>query len=188
MQFLSLDTSSAAGSAAVIRDGRIIVERAGDASRTHAERLPRELMDVLDAAHTSLGNVDGFAVITGPGSFTGLRVGLAAIEGLAFARKAPVYPVTAFEALATHRGVHAAAIWIDAHRHEVFATLLDAAGRTLEPPSSRPPIRTLDAWIARLNTLEHVQFLGDGAVRYRDVILDRLGGKAELARDRRKFD
>jgi len=181
MVLLSLDTSSANGSAAVVRDGRIIVERAGDAARTHAERLPRELMDVLDAARCSLDEVDGFAVITGPGSFTGLRVGLATVQGLAFARRRLVYPVTAFEAYAEHAGrEYPTAIWIDAHRGEVFATLVDGAGRTLEPPSSRPPADTLDAWDATLAGLPRVQFTGDGAVRYREVIRGRVGSRGAL--------
>jgi len=83
MVILSLDTSSAAGSAAIVRDGHVLVERGGDASRTHAERLPRELMDILDAARCSLDTIDAFAVVSGPGSFTGVRVGLAAVKGLA---------------------------------------------------------------------------------------------------------
>jgi tRNA threonylcarbamoyladenosine biosynthesis protein TsaB len=179
MLLLSLDTSSATGSAAVVRDGRIVVEHAGDRSRTHAERLPRELMDVLDAARGSLDEVDGFVVVTGPGSFTGLRVGIAAIQGLAFARHRQVYPVTAFEAFARHGPAEQPrAIWIDAHRGEVFATLFDADGRLLEPPSSRPPAETLDAWRGSLSGLERVRFIGDGAMRYRQAIQDRIGAAA----------
>ena len=179
MLLLSLDTSSAGGSAAVVRDGRVVVERAGDAARTHAERLPRELMDVLDAARCSLGEMDGFAVITGPGSFTGLRVGLAAIQGLAFATQRDVFPVTAFDAYARHAGAgHVTAVWIDAHRNEVFATLLDAEGRTLEQPSSRPAANTLDAWQPALSGLTRVRFTGDGAARYRETIRSRVGDAA----------
>jgi tRNA threonylcarbamoyladenosine biosynthesis protein TsaB len=179
MLLLCLDTSSSPGSAAVVRDGHVVVERAGDAPRTHAERLPRELMDVLDGARCSLDDIDGFAVITGPGSFTGLRVGLATIQGLAFARNLRVYPVSTFEALALHAGQrHPAGIWIDAHRGEVFATLLAAGGATLAPPSSRPPESTLDAWEAALAPLDRVQFVGDGAVRYRAAIQTRLRDRA----------
>ena len=182
MVILSLDTSSTAGSAAVVRDGRVLVERAGDPSRTHAERLPRELMDVLDAARCALDTIDAFAVVTGPGSFTGLRVGLSTIQGLAFARGLKVYPVSAFEALARTAGTrHATAIWIDAHRHAVFATLLDGEGRTIEAPSSRPPVTTLDAWQSRLDTLPRVHFVGDGAVKSRDIILERVGDRATVA-------
>jgi tRNA threonylcarbamoyladenosine biosynthesis protein TsaB len=174
---LSLDTSSSTGSAAIVRDGRIVVERAGDGSRTHAERLPRELMDVLDAARCSLEHIDGLAVITGPGSFTGLRVGLATIQGLAFARRRPVYPVTAFEAYARRSGPpHATGVWIDAHRGEVFATLLDASGRVVEEPSSRPPSHTLEAWGASLSELGQVHFVGDGAVRHRGLIQSQVEG------------
>jgi tRNA threonylcarbamoyladenosine biosynthesis protein TsaB len=182
MVILSLDTSSAAGSAAIVRDGHVLVERGGDASRTHAERLPRELMDILDAARCSLDTIDAFAVVSGPGSFTGLRVGLSTIQGLAFARGRKVYPVSAFDALARTAGTgHATAIWIDAHRHEVFATLLDEEGRTIEAPSARPPVTTLDAWQSRLDTLTRIQFVGDGAVKSRDIILERAGGRATVA-------
>ena len=179
MLVLSLDTSSAGGSAAVVRDGRIVVERAGDASRTHAERLPRELMDALDAAQCSLDDVEGLAVISGPGSFTGLRVGLATIQGLAFAGRLQLYPVTAFEALAWSAGRRdPTGIWIDAHRGEVFATLIEANGQTLEVPSSRPPANTLEAWEPAIAPLDNVRFVGDGAVRYRAVIQERLGARA----------
>jgi len=181
MLLLCLDTSSAAGSAAVVRDGRIVVERAGDAGRTHAERLPRELMSVLDDARCSLGEIDGFVVVTGPGSFTGLRVGIAAIQGLAFARDRHVYPVTAFEAYGRHAGgEHATAIWIDAHRGEVFATLLGVDGQTVEQPSSRPPAITLEAWQTTLAGLAGIRFSGDGAVRYRHFIQDRVGPAARV--------
>jgi tRNA threonylcarbamoyladenosine biosynthesis protein TsaB len=183
MLLLALDTSSAAGSAAAVRDGHVVAERAGDPSRTHAERLPRELMDVLDAARCSLEDVEAFAVVTGPGSFTGLRVGLATMQGLAFARGRRVYPVSAFEALASDargRG-DATGIWIDAHRGEVFATLVDSAGRSIEPPSSRPPDPTLDAWTASLQPFGHVHFCGDGAVKYARSIIDRWGSRASVA-------
>jgi tRNA threonylcarbamoyladenosine biosynthesis protein TsaB len=181
MLILALDTSSAAGSAAVVRDGDLVIECAGDGSRTHGERLPRELMAVLDAARCTLADVDGFAVVTGPGSFTGLRVGIATMQGLAFARGLPVFPVSAFEALAWHaRGRGPAGVWIDAHRGEVFATLLDASGHERAAPSARPPVATLDAWAPALAALGAVHFTGSGAVRYRDAIASRLGAAATV--------
>jgi tRNA threonylcarbamoyladenosine biosynthesis protein TsaB len=182
MLLLSLDTSTAAGSAAVVRDGRVLVERAGDRSRTHAERLPRELMDVLDAARCSLAEIEGFVAVTGPGSFTGLRVGLATVQGLAFASGRNVYPVSAFEVLARDAGRRVAtAIWIDAHRREVFATLLDPDGRTIEAASARPPAATLEAWRASLDAFAQVHFVGDGALKHRDVIRQQLHTRASVA-------
>jgi tRNA threonylcarbamoyladenosine biosynthesis protein TsaB len=186
MVILALDTSANRGSAAVIRaDGErtIVVERAGDESRPHGERLPMELMAVLREAGASIEDLGGLAVAVGPGSFTGLRVGIATIQGLALARSLPVTPVSTFEALAWHaRGsTGAIAAWVDAHRGEVFATLLAPDGRTvLAPAAALAPEAALDAWRDALAPFARVRFLGDGAVRYRDVIHGRLGPQAEV--------
>jgi tRNA threonylcarbamoyladenosine biosynthesis protein TsaB len=181
MLILALDTSSAAGSAALVRDGQVVIERAGDGSRTHGERLPAELMTVLRGTGVDLKDVDRFAVAVGPGSFTGLRVGIATIQGLAMARRALVTPVSSFEALAWHaRGTaDAIAAWIDARRGEVFAMLLEGDGRTtIEPASALSPEATLDAWTAALAARRRVRWIGDGVQRYRDVIAARAGDGA----------
>jgi tRNA threonylcarbamoyladenosine biosynthesis protein TsaB len=192
MVILALDTSSGRGSAAVIRAGgdrTIVVASAGDAARSHTERLPAELMAVLREAGATLDDVDRLAVVVGPGSFTGLRVGIATIQGLALARTLPVAPVSTFEALARDaRGAtstEAIAAWVDAHRGEVFATLYAPDSRTvLAPAAALAPHATLDAWRGLLAPLTRdrgrVRFVGDGAVRYRDVILDRLGAQARI--------
>lgn len=178
MLILSLDTSSAGGSAALVRDGAVAIELAGDRTRTQGERLPRELMAVLDGAGAALADVDLFAVAVGPGSFTGLRVGMATMQGLAFAKERRVVPVTTFDALAFRaRASGALGIWIDAHRGEVFGVLRDASGRDVQGPSSRPPHATLDAWAPHLGE-GPVRFTGDGAFRHRDVIRERLGERA----------
>jgi tRNA threonylcarbamoyladenosine biosynthesis protein TsaB len=198
---LSLDTSSSSGSAAVVHDGVLLAERVGDGARTHGERLPRELMAVLDEARVTLKDVDRFAVAIGPGSFTGLRIGIATMQGLALAQGALVTPISTFEAIAyeTRAGVAAEmryggterppsighppataiGVWIDAHRGEVFATLYAPDGGVLQPPTSLSPAATLDAWQASLAG-HAVRFAGDGAVRYRAIILDRLGEGAGI--------
>jgi tRNA threonylcarbamoyladenosine biosynthesis protein TsaB len=194
---LALDTSSAAGSAAVVRGDRVLIERAGDGSRTHGERLPRELIAVLDAAHVDLREIDCFAVSIGPGSFTGLRVGIATIQGLAFAQKKQVVPVSSFEALAfrssdiyrssdidrssdmDHQSA-ATAVWIDAHRGEVFAALYDADGGELAAPTSLKPDATLDAWSPALAPFNRIRFAGDGTMLYRDLIAARVGERAAI--------
>jgi tRNA threonylcarbamoyladenosine biosynthesis protein TsaB len=183
MLILALDTSSAGGSAALVRDGAVVIERAGDASRTHGERLPLELIAMLGDAGLTLAEVGAFAVVTGPGSFTGLRVGIATIQGLALAKQAPATPVSTFEALAFHArgGRHRIATWIDAHRGEVFASLYEPDGRTIvEPPSSLAPEATLDAWASSLDGDASIAFAGDGAIRYAEVIRARLGERAMM--------
>lgn len=100
MVILSLDTTTRAGSCALWRDGALVEERAGDPARTHAERLPGDLADLLAAHGLRVGDVDRYAVASGPGSFTGLRVGIATIQGLALVHGRTVVPVSALEALA----------------------------------------------------------------------------------------
>jgi tRNA threonylcarbamoyladenosine biosynthesis protein TsaB len=193
LKILALDTSSAAGSAAIVRGDAIVLARAGDGSRTHGERLPRELMTLLDDARVSLDEIDTFAVATGPGSFTGLRIGIAAIQGLALAQGKLVVPVSTFEALAEEVGGRRTeggtdkdaertptAAWIDAHRGEVFATLYGPDGQVLQAPTSLTPEATLDAWSASVGETGTIHFAGDGAVKYRAAIEARLGARADI--------
>lgn len=200
MLILALDTSSAAGSAAIARDGVVLAERAGDGTRTHGERLPRELMAILDAAGVTLRDIDRFAVSTGPGSFTGLRVGIATIQGLALAQRKLVVPISAFEALAASLQLPAPSLqspasslqppassaiapWIDAHRGEVFAALYAADARTeIRAASSLPPAETLDSWNEAIERDTAIHFVGDGATKYRGIIEARLGPRG-LVRD-----
>lgn len=182
MLILALDTSAAAGSAAVVRDAAVLAQQTGDPSRTHGERLPRELMSVLEEARVDLHAIDRFAVSIGPGSFTGLRVGIATIQGLALAQHKLVVPVSSFEALAANSqlATSATAVWIDAHRGEVFAALYASDGVELAAPTSLTPTATLDGWMPQLATAGGVRFAGDGAVRYRDAIAARLGARAAI--------
>jgi tRNA threonylcarbamoyl adenosine modification protein YeaZ len=100
MLILALETATRSGSVALLDEDVGLSEgRPGDASRTHGERLPAELLDLLAAHGRALQDVDRFAVVSGPGSFTGLRVGIASIQGLAMATGRRVQPVTTLEAM-----------------------------------------------------------------------------------------
>jgi tRNA threonylcarbamoyladenosine biosynthesis protein TsaB len=180
---LALDTTTRAGSVAVLRDGEIVSEISGDPSLTHGQRLPTDLGRVLDTAGVGLDDVGRLAVVAGPGSFTGLRVGIAAIQGLAFSRGLTVVPVSALEAIGRHtlrnRSEDAlVAPWIDAQRGEVFAILYDGNVDTaLVHASSAPPQATLDSWTDVLGS-RPIAFAGDGAIRYKDSIIRTLGSRA----------
>ena len=100
MRVLALDTTTRAGSVAVVEDDRIVLQRGGDPARTHVERLPAEILSLLQDAGLALPAVDVFAVAAGPGSFTGLRVGIATIQGLAFVQHRKVVALSALAALA----------------------------------------------------------------------------------------
>src|SRR5688572_22479140 len=111
MLILALDTTTRVSSCAVARDGAVIREEAGDSSRPQAERLPGDLMSLLEHAGIALPDIDVFAVATGPGSFTGLRIGIATMQGLAFAASKPLVGVSGFDALATAAGSARVATW-----------------------------------------------------------------------------
>ncbi len=197
MLILALDTTTRAGSCALARDGRVLREEVSDAERGHAERLPGDLASLLEHAGVELREVDAFAVATGPGSFTGLRIGIATMQGLAVAMGKPLIGVSAFDALATiaaegepHKvrptgdtrpigralsGPPTIATWIDAWRGEVYAALYDG-GQEIIPPTVALP----DALLASMPAGD-VLFIGDGAATFRDLIGGTLGGRARFA-------
>jgi tRNA threonylcarbamoyladenosine biosynthesis protein TsaB len=131
---LALDTTTKAGSCALWRDGALVEQRPGDAARTHAERLPADLAELLAAHGLTVKDVDLYAVASGPGSFTGLRVGIATIQGLALVHDRKVVAVSALEALAQCGAAEApdatlAGGWMEAYRGEVFGALYRIAAR-----------------------------------------------------------
>ena len=94
MRVLALDTTTRAGSVAIVDDGRVLIEREGDPTRTHALRLPAELLDALAAVGLTTAEIDLFGVASGPGSFTGLRIGIATMQGLAFVHRRRIAAVS----------------------------------------------------------------------------------------------
>ena len=95
MHVLALDTTTREGSVAIVADDCVLFEKSGDVSRSHAERLPEELTTALAVAGLATSNIDLFAVASGPGSFTGLRIGIATIQGLAVVHRKRVVPISA---------------------------------------------------------------------------------------------
>lgn len=180
MLVLALDTTTRVGSCALSRDGSVLQERGSDPQRSHAEHLPGDLMGLLDAAQVTLDEIDVFAVATGPGSFTGLRIGIATMQGLAFATGKPLVGISGLDALAQigfrERPDAAVAAWVDAWRGEVYAALY-AGGEEVEPPSVEHPALVL----ARLRDRNPVVFIGDGAVSFTGLIDETLGDRAVIA-------
>jgi tRNA threonylcarbamoyladenosine biosynthesis protein TsaB len=180
---LALDTTTAAGSVAVVEDGVVVREQSGEPGLTHGQRLPADLFPVAASIRGGVSRIDLLAVAAGPGSFTGLRVGIATVQGLATALGRKVVPVCSLEALARMAAAPGtvSAAWIDAHRGQVFAALYDDTGVMLAAPTALSPEDTLREWQDVLPRLP-VRFLGDGAVRYAETITNRLGPRCEVVR------
>ena len=188
MLILALDTTTRDGSVAILREREVLQQFVGDPSLTHGQRLPRDIERICETAGLTLRDIDLFAVAAGPGSFTGLRVGIAAVQGLAFARHRQVVPVTTLEALAESATTPGAivAAWMDAQRGEVFAALYEHPADAAEPSrlifeaASGSPEDILAEWLKERD-LRGVEFHGDGAVRYASRIHAVLGDYVRVA-------
>ena len=182
MLVLALDTTTREGSCALARDGRVVREQASDASKPQAARLPGDLMALLEHERVTLADIDIYAVSIGPGSFTGLRVGIATMQGLAFAAGKPLIGVSALDALhdvALHSNQDAAraftarvATWIDAWRGEIYAALYEGGVEVDAPTVAHP-----DDQLPRLAGTPTL-FIGDGAGTHADAIRAACGSAA----------
>ena len=151
MLTLAFDTATSVATAALVRDGEVLGERA-----SRAVRVLADADDLLREAGRDCSELGGIIVGVGPGSFTGLRLGLAAARGLAFALDLPVAGVSTLDALAA--GAPGALPIIDAGRREVFTRVKD------EPVAVAPQELELEP-----GTL----CVGDGALRYRTALEER---------------
>jgi tRNA threonylcarbamoyladenosine biosynthesis protein TsaB len=168
MLALALDTTTRAGSVALIGRARE-VEVPLDAAVPVAMQLPSALMDLLARNATRLDEIDFFAVSVGPGSFTGIRIGIATMQGLALAQRKPLLGVSAFDALAACApDAQTIATWIDAWRGEVYGATRESEALVAPPQRLLQDVRGA------------ITFIGDGAVRYRDLITATLGDRARV--------
>lgn len=125
MRILAFETASLAGSAALLEDGRVVGESLLDIALTHSERLMAMVDRLLQDCGWEVTDLEGLAVSIGPGSFTGLRIGVATAKGLALALGLPVAPVPTLDALASNLPFADAAVCplLDARKGEVYLAL-----------------------------------------------------------------
>jgi tRNA threonylcarbamoyladenosine biosynthesis protein TsaB len=204
VRVLGIDTAIPAAGVALIRGGdaveddlEVLAEISGDPDQRHAETLLGAVDGCLQRAGCSLEDVDGLAVSVGPGSFTGLRVGLATAKGLAFATGAWLVGVPTLDAFARAfvrgRGDVARAgdlvcVCLDARRGEVYGALFELEGRPSRPLAVRrrldDAVLRPDELAARVSTVgwrgATLRVVGDGALRYADVILPDLRQQGEI--------
>lgn len=140
MKILALDTASSQCGAAILDADRneILAEKSEDLGKGHAEVLMDYVSDVVAAAELTMAEIDLIAVNVGPGSFTGVRIGVAAARGFALALGRPAVGITGFQALAhesrlLHPG-RSILVLLDAHRGDIYGQLFDLDGREAAAP------------------------------------------------------
>ncbi len=169
MNILAVDTTTSICAVGVCRGERLLAETIVDCGRTHTERLVMTVDWVLSETSLSLDDLDALAVTVGPGSFTGLRVGVAAMKGLALGKRLPLVPVPTLDAMTRLGAFHDGCVCpvLDAKMGEVFGAVYRFAEgkRTKATEDLVVPVEQL---------LEHVEdtttFLGDGTAVYGDRI------------------
>ena len=188
MRILGVDTSTSCGSLGIVDDDAVVAEYALFRDETHSTRLVPAIQALLKEARLGLDEIDGLAVSLGPGSFTGLRVGLSAVKGLALAAERPVVGVPTLDALAFNLPFTSYAICpiVDARKGEVYTALYkDAEGGQVEQLT---PYQVLSPLVL-LETipLQKTIFLGNGVEVYGELIEERLGAKALFAPPHLRF-
>jgi len=180
MYILGIETSTKTGSVAVVSAEGVVAQYSLNIEVTHSERLMSTVDRVLKDTGMTLKDMDGFAVAIGPGSFTGLRIGLATVKALAFSTNKPAAAVPTLQALAWNLpyAVYPVCPMLDARKNEVYAAiyrfegdrvirLLPETAITIVELGGRIPGRTI--------------FTGEGARIYRAKIEERCGGNALFA-------
>jgi tRNA threonylcarbamoyladenosine biosynthesis protein TsaB len=143
---LSVDTTHEFGSLALTRDGALVEEVLLHSPDGFGHVLFGHISSLLDRHHCGLAAIDCFAAASGPGSFTGVRIGLACVKGLAEAMRRPVVGVSNLEAIATFGSHPLRAAVLDARRGEVYGAVYDSAGRIV----CGEVVAKFPAWLATL--------------------------------------
>jgi len=179
MKLFILDTATGVFSMAIADGSRVLAEDGGVAGPSSAARLAPAISGLFARAGLTPAEMDCFAVTVGPGAFTGLRVGISLVKGLAYATAKPVIPLSSLSLLAMnadHGGLPVCPMF-DARKGEVYTAIyrFDPAIELAVAESAVDPAKFLRQLEGR------VLFLGDGSVRYRPLIEEIMGERAKFA-------
>jgi tRNA threonylcarbamoyladenosine biosynthesis protein TsaB len=185
MRILAIETATMLGGIALLDDSAgLIAEIRLNVKSTHSERLMTGAEHILKQSGLTITDIDCFALSIGPGSFTGLRIGLSTVKGLSYATGKPVVSVPTLEALAYNFPycTYPVCTMLDARKKEVYAALFrwkrEGFIRLLaEVPVTVPELMEH----IRHFTDKKVIFTGEGALLYRDRIIEFIGKKAIFA-------
>ena len=169
---LSIDTSTKVCSVALHQDGKLLAINELYTEKSHSGMLTTLCENVVKHAHFSLSDLDAIAVAKGPGSYTGLRIGVSTAKGFCFALDKPLIAVNTLEAMAFqikdfYDASYLICPMIDARRMEVYCQILDSEMNTV----SKTEAKIIDEEsFAELLAKNKIVFIGDGAVKCQEKI------------------
>ncbi len=184
MKILAIDTTSALGSVALLEDDQILVEKSWQEASSHTALLPTQLQNLMNDAKVRLEDIDLFAVAKGPGSFTGIRIGLAFVKGLCLQSKKPAIGISTLEAMATQAPDGWMSPMIDARRDQIFAALYHKKGEVLEVLIEEQA-EFPEKFIQKMKDLPQIDFqkvtyLGSGAQKYSELLKKEIGSEVSI--------
>jgi len=173
VRLLTVDTSTNVFSIALSEDAKVLCEESGDAGPSTSAAIPSLIRSLFKHSGFQPEDLDAFAVTMGPGSFTGVRIGIALVKGLAYATGKPVVPLSSLELLAMNAGMSTVPVctMFDARKGEVYSATFSFTGgmKLIRMEKAADPLTVID------ETDETTLFIGDGATRYQELICGRLG-------------
>jgi len=182
MKILAIETSTMLGGVAVMGETEgLITEVRLNVKSTHSERLMTEVDHVLKQACMSISEIDVFGIAIGPGSFTGLRIGLSTVKGLSYATGKPIVSVPSLEALAWNfpYSAYPVCTMFDARKKEVYAAVFRWEDSGFKRVMAETSVKPYDL----LKSLDGpVIFAGEGAQLYRETIVEMAGENALFPR------
>lgn len=180
MKLLAIDTSTILGGAAVIEDDNLIAETRMNVKITHSERIMGEIDYIVKRSGLKIDDIDVFAIAIGPGSFTGLRVGLSTIKGLVYAAGKRLVSVSTLHALAYAMpfSKYQVCTLLDARKKEVYAGIFKWTNNGFIKVMNEQIIK-IDNLLSVIN--ESTIFSGEGAMLYKEYIKAKLGDAAIFA-------
>jgi tRNA threonylcarbamoyladenosine biosynthesis protein TsaB len=167
MKLLAIDTSTEYLVLAVTEDGKTLARLHRKAPKSHSSLLMPMIEKLLKKARLGLGDIDGFCVGVGPGSFTGLRIGVATVKGLAYVTGKPVAAVPTFDAIARNGKLTAGIICpvLDARKQKVYGCFYRSDGRGSVKRISRYLLLPVQELLKRCEKYDNLYLLGDYAER-----------------------
>ncbi|MDM8518001.1 tRNA (adenosine(37)-N6)-threonylcarbamoyltransferase complex dimerization subunit type 1 TsaB [Desulfobacterales bacterium HSG16] len=173
MKILAVDTAATSCSVAVVADN-VTSEQLLVSTRTHATHLMDMIDRVLKTSKIAFADLDGIAVTRGPGSFTGLRIGISTVKGLCAASGKPLVGISNLDALAFQIGIspYPVCVMLDARKKEVYCRTYKVDGKKIETMSAETVSRA-DEVVKSMD--EPCLFVGSGAVLYKDIVSDLMG-------------
>ena len=184
MKILSIDTSSKICAVAVLEDTKLLKEISQDSGLTHSENLLPIIQNILSELNLNLKNIDLIVCDKGPGSFTGIRIGVATSKGFSDSLNIPTIGITSLEALAynvSQNGIICSLI--DAKKDNAYYGVFEKNNNEYisKTKFSAEHIDTILENLSKFNYNEHITFVGDGAIIFKDIILNKFPNSKFIA-------